>query len=239
MPVMTVRWPRPQEVSFRSSALPHPKAALVLEDGRRFEIPYAPVETELGGVAPSFESTPRPGRKLLLQQTGKGQRVLAYTLVLGYPDHQQPIENELHELRDISRSGSRLRFQYAASEGGWWIITDYSQRSLLRQHGTNAITRAEVTLTLTEAVSAAPKVGPLTGGARSAPAPAKGSDDAGATGSSTGSRRYTVRSGDTLFTIAQRFYGDGSKWPTVATANNITNPRTLRVGRELTIPEVS
>ena len=32
---------------------------------------------------------------------------------------------------------------------------------------------------------------------------------------------YKVEAGDTLFTIAQKMYGDGSKWPQLARANNL------------------
>jgi LysM repeat protein len=50
-------------------------------------------------------------------------------------------------------------------------------------------------------------------------------------------RIYTVVSGDTLWAIAERFYGDGSKYPQIASANGIANPDLIMVGQELTIPE--
>jgi LysM repeat protein len=48
---------------------------------------------------------------------------------------------------------------------------------------------------------------------------------------------YTVVSGDTLWAIAARFYGDGSKYPKIASANGIANPDLIMVGQKLTIPE--
>jgi LysM repeat protein len=50
-------------------------------------------------------------------------------------------------------------------------------------------------------------------------------------------RIYTVVSGDTLWAIAERFYGDGSQYPKIASANGIANPDLIMVGQELTIPE--
>jgi LysM repeat protein len=50
-------------------------------------------------------------------------------------------------------------------------------------------------------------------------------------------RIYTVVSGDTLWAIAERFYGDGSHYPTIASANGIANPDLIMVGQVLTIPE--
>jgi nucleoid-associated protein YgaU len=50
-------------------------------------------------------------------------------------------------------------------------------------------------------------------------------------------RIYTVVSGDTLWAIAERFYGDGSQYPKIASANGIANPDLIMVGQKLTIPE--
>lgn len=47
---------------------------------------------------------------------------------------------------------------------------------------------------------------------------------------------YTVVRGDTLWSIAKRYYGNGSKYPTIAKANKISNPDRIRVGQKLLIP---
>ena len=49
-------------------------------------------------------------------------------------------------------------------------------------------------------------------------------------------RYYTVVKGDTLWGIAQRFYGNGSRYPEIAKANNISNPNIINVGQKLLIP---
>jgi LysM repeat protein len=49
-------------------------------------------------------------------------------------------------------------------------------------------------------------------------------------------RTYTVVSGDTLWDIAERFYGDGSKYQVIADASGISNPDLIQPGQELTIP---
>jgi nucleoid-associated protein YgaU len=51
-------------------------------------------------------------------------------------------------------------------------------------------------------------------------------------------RRHVVSQGETLYKIAQRYYGSGSKWPQILEANRdvLTNENAVRAGMELKIP---
>lgn len=49
-------------------------------------------------------------------------------------------------------------------------------------------------------------------------------------------RTYTVEAGDTLWAIAERFYGDGSKYQAIADASGVSNPDLIHPGQVLTIP---
>lgn len=49
-------------------------------------------------------------------------------------------------------------------------------------------------------------------------------------------KKYTIQAGDTLGTIAQKFYGKASKYTEIAQANGISNPNVIRVGQELVLP---
>ena len=48
-------------------------------------------------------------------------------------------------------------------------------------------------------------------------------------------KTYTVKKGDTLWDIACRFYGDGTKWGSIAARNGVTDPRKLQIGTVLTL----
>lgn len=48
---------------------------------------------------------------------------------------------------------------------------------------------------------------------------------------------YTVKEGDTLSKIAEKFYGDGSRWPEIAKENGNLKPEDLQVGQILRIKQ--
>lgn len=47
---------------------------------------------------------------------------------------------------------------------------------------------------------------------------------------------YVVESGDTLGKISRKFYGTAGSWGRIAEANNIKDPRKIKVGMKLDIP---
>lgn len=51
--------------------------------------------------------------------------------------------------------------------------------------------------------------------------------------------KYTVKEGDTLFTIAENYYQDGSKFEEIAKANNITDVDSIVTGQILELPKLA
>jgi len=50
--------------------------------------------------------------------------------------------------------------------------------------------------------------------------------------------KYTVKDGDTLWSIAENYYQSGYNWVDIQQANSLTNADYLEVGQTLTIPDV-
>lgn len=50
-------------------------------------------------------------------------------------------------------------------------------------------------------------------------------------------RKYTIESGDYLWTIAEKMYGDGYAWTKIAAANNLSENDILVEGNTIIIPE--
>ncbi|MBI2431214.1 MAG: LysM peptidoglycan-binding domain-containing protein [Candidatus Levybacteria bacterium] len=49
---------------------------------------------------------------------------------------------------------------------------------------------------------------------------------------------YTVVEGDTLWSIAEKYYKSGYDWVKIAKANNLSNPDIVEIGTKLTLPDV-
>ena len=52
----------------------------------------------------------------------------------------------------------------------------------------------------------------------------------------TENKTHTVQSGDTLWAIAKKYYGNGSQYTKIASANGIGNPNLIHPGQVFTIP---
>ena len=68
--------------------------------------------------------------------------------------------------------------------------------------------------------------------------PASQTDQAGDVSPDKLPGKYTVKEGDTLFTIAEHYYKDGYKFEEVAKANKLADVNNLMVGQVLEIPKV-
>jgi LysM repeat protein len=86
--------------------------------------------------------------------------------------------------------------------------------------------------------TAAASVKPAAASARPVAAATGGAATGGAATATKGaSKTYTVERGDSLWAIAERFYGDGDKYTRIAKANNITNPDRINPGQKIIIPD--
>jgi len=64
-------------------------------------------------------------------------------------------------------------------------------------------------------------------------------DSAEAEGEDTEDVTYIVEPGDTLWSIAERFFGDGNRYKEIAELNNLADPNIIHAGQELVIQRFS
>lgn len=117
----------------------------------------------------------------------------------------------------------------------YWVIytVKFDLDKVIRNPSSGARTQQNLTLSLYEYVPATASVLTHLSPARIA------HSTLAAQGVGITRRSYTVKSGDTLATIAARVLGDFSLWPQLAAINKIRDPRSateLAVGRKLLLP---
>lgn len=213
----------------RSRTRRHPKMVIVSDTGRRITIPYAPVQVDHDEEAPVWVELERAQRTPALEYAGMPLQRRSFDLNIVRDGHRA-VEDILNDLRQVTRRRERITISsMGVSLGGVWRITDLAYKSLKREQGTNAIVHAVAAVEVKRASDVTVAVGPVSGGAKT-PTPAASE--------TARPQQYTVKSGDTLWVIAQRTYGDGARWKEIADANGIRDPRTLKVGQVLTLPAV-
>lgn len=213
--------------------------------GASLNIPYAPQEVSHTSVINDWVSIPRPGLMENVVYGGPMRPKMSFDLVI-------------HDKRVLATSGAttlvraitvvqtlismakkgRVRISYGAMESGLWWISDLQVKTTKRDPLTDEMIGATVSMSLirNDSGSTTSHTGPTTGGWKTASSAASTVAKTVSKSTTPATRTYTVKRGDTLWKIAAKFYGDGSKWGKIATANKITDPRKLPTGKVLRIP---
>lgn len=205
-------------------------------------LPITDPEVEHSDLSASWATQDRPGGVPLLGLTGSKlpkQRLtvtvdedvldlLAYGQVLLEPGALA--EQCISDLIALAQPGPPVTVGYSTLEAGTWRITDLRATTHRRHPADNRVLTATVEIELTRASDAPPiAIAPAAPPPLQTSTPTPQPIDAN-------QRRYTVKKGDSLFVIAQKSYGNGNVWTRIAQANNIRDPRTLKVGQVLVIP---
>lgn len=216
----------------------HPK--MVLQAGNlRLVVPYAPRTSNHTGFAPSYAEVARPGRHPLVLRTAPGLWKQSFDLFLGTIDLDQGIGREFLILRQIAESYEPITIINGPGINRTWRITGLSMDAIERNHS-NSISRAIVSIEMTEVVDLKPAAGPTQGGKKPPPAttapPKPGQPEKGNAPKPKAPRIHTVTKGQSLSIISNIYYRTPNRWREIAKANGIRNANRIFPGQRLRIP---
>lgn len=225
----------------------HPRVTIAGYNGKvTVPLSVTSPEADLDNLAREWFELDRPGRRPILESGGKklARLVLDALLDADVDDgYAGDVENQLAVILGIARSEEPVVLSYAPLETsttlthtGRWALADLRVRTLRRARMTNKITRARLTLELVELSPVRPIQGPAVGPPPAKTPPAKPGTPTPAPTKQTAGRRHIIVRGDTLWHLANTYYGDGNAWARIAQANGIRDPRRLSVGQTVTIP---
>lgn len=230
MATVVIRQPA-QGIPTPGTPAPHRKVTIASKIGT-ITLPITSPEVDHEDLAPVWATIPRPGRYRKPLLKAAGVRLRRFRLEVTILPGQFSVATTILLLRSAASVGA-CTVAYSTLEAGQWNITELSAKTTRRQQGTNEPIEATATIELTEAGDEPPRPSVIKTATGGSPATVP---TAPVQSAPAGPRRYTVRKGDTLWGIAQRYYGNGARWTTIASANGIKNPRLLQVGHVLTIP---
>lgn len=191
--------------------------------------PIAPREISYSSFGGNWVTADRSGTTPLLLRSGEKLKGLQFSALITAKDAMyDPQTDFIGTIEALATTTERILVRYSAQEAGLWRITDCSYESELRHPLTQEVTRCMLSVTLTRASDAAPAVGPVSGGPKPPPA----------TEPPAPQRTHTVIKGNTLWGIAQQYYGSGPLWPRIFDANRdrIADPHWIFVGQVFVIP---
>jgi LysM repeat protein len=189
------------------------------------ELPYAPRQTTHTGMAWTWEEVARTGRDPILSSSGRPRPQMSCQIYLGYKNPDQTCTATLNKLYQLARTNTPLYVTYSSYESGFYHINSLSVNVLQRNKDNHQPTQATVDISFIREIVTITYIGPVSGGKK---APQKKSN-----GKAT--KKYKVKKGDTLWSIAIKFYKNSARWRHIAKVNKIKDPRKLRVGRVLKI----
>lgn len=144
-------------------------ARLVQVGGRTLALPWLPDTHELGGWAPSYAETARPGRTPLQTRSAERVRTQRIEFTVRALDLRTSITPLLTEIQALADAVPLVRVLIGSHDYGAWQIVDAGAQ-VTDYAADGSPSRAEVMIDLREASAAVMRIGPV----KPKPVPAKG-----------------------------------------------------------------
>lgn len=195
-----------------------------------------PTTMRFSGRGKRIEVISRPGRIDAAEWDGSALRRVEFRLRLdGWP--ARSVSGDiltLERMAGLSRPSApppQVQLDYGGLLATRFVIESISRGPELRRDDLQVV-RIDMDIALLEWVTPTLVAAPAVREQQRQQTAAAASDrPATVTG-----QTHTVTSGDTLWALATRFLGDGSRWQEIADANGVRDPRSLAVGQTLRIP---
>jgi LysM repeat protein len=201
-----------------------------------FTLPFAPRDGQYSNYGQNWQEQTRVSNAPLLNSNGSLLPRISITLELWDGD-TGTVDDQIATLVELSNADSAIRYSYGPSEAGLWRFTSL-QINPIQRATSNGISEATAEIVMSRASDLSFSVGPVAGGVKPSTA-SKKSPKSGGKGTGSSAPRYVIfEKGDTLSSLAIKYYKNAALWRRIANAQTppITNPNTIPVGKKLLIP---
>lgn len=189
-------------------------AHFVTEDGGAWGLHWTPEQSDISGIGWVFAEIGRQGRAPLVRRDSQQARTLTFT----HPITDQVVDQSCTEvvriMMGLADAGVKVRLINVTDDietrGWWWPSLSVK---IVERDTEQQIKRADLTWTLKQANEERPLI------ARVTPPPPPPPPPSVASPPPAMQSDYTVKKGDSLWSLASRFLGSGPRWPEIFDAN--------------------
>ncbi len=215
---------------------PARQMTIVAKNGQKVSLWTNPSEFDFEHV-PNFGTVDREGRTSLTRMTDPGLREFSFSHIVANLSFERNINEPIWKLQRLIRTGQKIRFTGGAnffSGPVWYHVIGFKIKAK-QLSGHNQISRAELFWTLREAVDY-PALIKKRSTKKAKPKPRKSQTKKP---KKQVQRTYKIKKGDSLFKIASKYLGKGSRWPEIWKLNKkaIPNPNRIKVGKTIKLPK--
>lgn len=221
-------------------------------------VPWAPRQIDFSDLSEDVSEIERPGRVPDIAVKSPKNRKMSFSFMVGR-DRGVSCLADITRLEAIVNIGGWIQILYGERESGLWKCTEFSYSTAEREPVRNEVSRATVTMSFTEVPDSRRVVAKyssdfnfrddaVTAGISqsivAASRSVRGSigdgnatgSTGGATGGATVNLPHIVQAGETLLSIAQKYYGEYAEqfWRLVGDYNKVAGK--LNIGQVLRIP---
>lgn len=135
-------------------------AKLVQVGGATVDLPWLPTSHELGGWAPEYSETARPGMAPLSTRSGDPLSTQRIEFTIRSADIRSSVSALVSQVRALAKAKPLIRLVIGSHDYGAWQITD-AGASITDYAPDGSPARAEVMIDMREASGAVIRIGPL------------------------------------------------------------------------------